>query len=740
MRRALFIFNILFTLALQAQLPVGRDTITVYENGRVLPSAWSGGLNFCEFSQMDLDFDSKPDLVAYDKINSFSYGIFRCFINKGAAGQSRYVADPLYSAKFPPTTDWAQLDDYNNDGKADLFCYELGGIRVYRNVSTPGNLSFQLVKTLLYSDAGGPTKVNIPSSPVSIPGISDVDNDGDLDILTFSTTGYEIEYHKNQSIELGYGADSLIYKLDDVCWGDLSENNCIVSLSQCPMKPPVHHVIHNAAKVMHAGSCLMCFDSDGDGDKDLVMGDISCSDINYAHNAGTTANAHVDDTTKLYPNYPIKGNTQRVKLNYFPCTFYMDVDNDGKKDLIASPNTSGSENYQSVWYYKNMSASAQTNFQFVKNNLLQEDMIEVGEGAYPVLFDNNNDGLLDLVIGNAGYYSVNTIHSKLTFYQNIGTYAQPSYSLVTRDFAGLSAYNLGGMVPTFGDIDADGDIDMLIGDNAGKIHWVKNTAGAGNTCNFSSFQSNAFGITTSSSNAYPQLIDVDRDGVLDLIIGTKNGRLAYYHNTGTPFVPAFAAAVNNFGGVNVKGNPGLYGADGSCAPFMYDDGGTYKLLCGSISGRIFYYDHIDGNLSGNFNLLDTNVNKINDGMQCALQYVDINNDFKRDLILGNYAGGFTLYTSTGTIGIKEATADLNELVNVYPNPAQDRVMLRFTEPVERAEVELLDVSGRCVLRQFSEGTACTLQTDGLARGVYFIRLQNYSLHRIAPACVKLILQ
>ncbi|MGZ3930247.1 MAG: T9SS type A sorting domain-containing protein, partial [Bacteroidia bacterium] len=719
---------------------VGRDTITVLENGRVLPSAWSGGLNFCEFSQTDLDLDGKKDLVAYDKINSLSYGIFRCFLNKGGVGQIKYIADPLLSAKFPVVTDWAQLNDFNGDGKADLFAYELAGIRVYKNTSTPGNLSFQLVKPLLYSDVGGPNKVNIPSSPVSIPGIADVDGDGDLDILVFSTTGYEIEYHKNQSKEMGYNTDSLIFKLDDSCWGDLSENNCMVSLSQCPLKQLYSNIVHNSSKVLHAGSCLMCFDSDNDGDQDLVMGDISCNYVNYAHNGGTTANAHVDDTTRLFPNYPAKATTVQVKLNYFPCTFNLDVDNDGKKDLIASPNTNGSENYQSVWYYNNVGTGGQSYFQFVKNNFLQEDMIEVGEGAYPVLFDNNNDGLLDLLIGNAGYYMGNTIRSRLTYYQNVGTAALPSYSLITRDFAGLSTYSLGCMVPAFGDVDGDGDTDMLIGDSGGKIHWVKNTAGPGNTCNFSSFQSNAFGISTASSNAYPQLIDVDRDGLLDLIIGTKNGRLAYYRNNGSASTPSFAAAVNNFGGVNVKGNPGLYGADGSCAPFMYDEAGSYKLLCGSISGRIFFYDNIDGNLSGNFNLIDTNVNKINDGMQCALQYVDINGDAKRDLILGNYAGGFTLYTSTGTMGINEQESASGDFVTVYPNPAQNVVMLKFREPVEHATVELLDVQGRSVLTQMIRNTMnVTINTETLARGLYLLHVNTSSVQRKMLVHTKLIL-
>jgi hypothetical protein len=94
-----------------------------------------------------------------------------------------------------------------------------------------------------------------------------------------------------------------------------------------------------------------------------------------------------------------------LKLNSFPCTFNLDVDNDGFKDLVASPNAiAGSENYQSVWYYKNASSTPTVNFVFQKKNFLQEDMIELGEGAYPVLFDADADGKKDLIVGNLGYY------------------------------------------------------------------------------------------------------------------------------------------------------------------------------------------------------------------------------------------------------------------------------------------------------------------------------------------------
>ena len=117
---------------------------------------------------------------------------------------------------------------------------------------------------------------------------------------------------------------------------------------------------------LHAGSCLTCVDIDGDNDKDLIMGDISCDVVQLAKNNGTSSVALVTDTTKLFPNA-----ANQIKFNIFPCTYIVDVNGDGKKDLLATPNAYGSENVNSVWYYENVSSTPTMSFNFKQKNLFQ---------------------------------------------------------------------------------------------------------------------------------------------------------------------------------------------------------------------------------------------------------------------------------------------------------------------------------------------------------------------------------
>ena len=727
----IFLLNALI-INLSSQTSVYRDTIPVFEAGTKLANPWAGGINFSSFSSVDLNQDGKNDLVAFDKMSPTGFGKMRTYINVGPVGNAIYKHAPKYEALMPKVEDWALFFDYNNDGKSDLFSYTTGGIKVFKNVSTASTFSFVLAKSLIRSDynPGGPPNIaNIYSNSIALPGIADIDGDGDLDILTYSVFGVKIEYHKNTSMELYGNVDSLNYNFVDNCWGDIQESTCAVYLNQCPLKTMYSAIINGSeSKVLHAGSCLMCFDRDGDGDQDVIMGDVACSEVFYAENGGSSINAHITDTTALYPNYPLKSSVNRIKFNSFPCTYYLDVDNDGFKDLLASPNSvAGSENYQSVWYYRNSSTTPTVNFSFQKKNFLQDGMIEMGEGAYPVLFDADGDGKKDLIVGNLGYFNGATNISKLAYYRNIGTISSPSYSLITRDYQNISSYNFYCIAPTFGDLDNDGDKDLIIGQNNGQLAYFENTGGAGAAVYTTSptifYQSIDVG-----TFAFPQLYDIDKNGLLDLIIGSVNGKVSYYRNVGTASSAAFSVSSTSLGGIDVR----HYGSlSGYSMPHLFDDAGITKILVGSEFGNIYLYDNIDGNISGSFNRVDTNLFKINEGVRCAPFYEDVTNDGKRDLFLGNHAGGVAFFNSTnvGNVGVLEFENSL--VATIYPNPVTDKLHINLTtDNIENNTITLIDVLGKEVYKTKSYNKTLTIDVSVLSKGIYFLSIQNESLRTV----------
>ena len=63
----------------------------------------------------------------------------------------------------------------------------------------------------------GTSNINIYVSAVDIPAISDIDSDGDLDILTFSILGGFVEYHKNVNGN-NFKLRSIIFELKVGCW------------------------------------------------------------------------------------------------------------------------------------------------------------------------------------------------------------------------------------------------------------------------------------------------------------------------------------------------------------------------------------------------------------------------------------------------------------------------------------------------------------------------------------------
>jgi hypothetical protein len=696
------------------------SSIVVKVAGNNLKFPWAGGLNFTNWGLLDLDNDGFKDLVVFDKSGSK----IRTFINDKVSGQANYTHNSIYENKFPFVNSWFATYDYNCDGLEDVFTYDYpgpgGGIRVFRNA---GNMQFAQMGDYLKSDYGTSGIFNVPDNGIGIPGLVDIDGDGDMDIIVFDVMAYNIEYHQNQSKQLYGNCDSLAFTMVDKCWGKFNEGLCQVQLDVCPY--PKITPTDSVMQTMHAGSGLMCFDADGDGLIDLLEGDLSCDSVFFLSNKGIVSDAHMTSYTTLYPpSHPIA-------MSIFPSTYFLDVNNDNKRDLIAAPNWQGSENFNNQWLYLNGGADNSPNFNYVKDNFLQEDMIDIGEGAYPTLFDYEGDGDLDLLVGNFGYYSYASSGdtSAISFYKNIGSATTPTFSLMTTNFANLSSLSVQNMVPTTGDLDGDGDADLLIGVNNGEFYYFTNTAAVGNPAIFSSTPTASYGvgfltgIRVGTNKAFPQLIDLDKDGKLDLISGTGSGKIYYFHNVGTTTTPSFTLVTNLLGGINVSSSS--CGTSGYSTPFVFSYGGGYKMSVGSGCGNIFLYDvPAPANLSNAFTLISENAYGIYAGQQTAPVFFDLNGDTYLDMMIGNYSGGLNFYhgLSTTYVGIEENKIYSDILV--FPNPASDVVKIKFNAMnVSSKKIQLMDLSGRVVKEVSCRENQSEISIFEFSNGIYFLNVQ-----------------
>jgi len=710
------------------------DSIEVTKNGVPLSLAWSGGLNYAQFSEIDYDYDGDMDLLVFDRSNDQ----IRLFENRLVNGNRMYVFNPNGHTLFPTDLRYRLAAiDYNQDGKNDLFAYGIGGVKVYKNTgnSTTG-LQWTVSKNLLYSDNWG-TMLNLYVSSADIPAIVDVDLDGDIDILTYHISGEYLQYHKNLSQETYGHSDSLMFELKNECWGgfreDVNSNSVFLNDQTAPCQGgnvPNPQLKPNETEKAHAGSTVLALDMDGNGVKDLLLGDVAYPSINFLTNGGTTVNSN-SLMISANPNFP--ANSTPVSMQLFPAAFWVDVDFDSKKDLLVAPNAKNvSENETSVLKYKNTLSNTNPNFVFETKAFLQEDMIEHGTGSIPVLTDLDNDGLVDLFVANYfSYKPTLTKESRIAYYKNTGTTNNPVFTFIDNDFLNLSQSGLGlRMVPSFGDLNNDGKKDIILGLENGTLCYLQNTT-SGSIPTFSTpitnYQDHVGQTINVGQFATPQLFDLNQDGKLDLIIGKKTGEILYYQNKGTLISPSFELINSNLGNVDVSTS---ISPDGFAVPHFFRNLDTTYLMVGSLEGAIYFYDSIDENLASGTGFRTISSNFLNQdkniGGYSACTVGDLDNDSNLDLFIGQDLGGlfYLEHDSLSNLGLMNPFFTLPE-IHVYPNPAYDKITITSDIDLNNFEILVYSSTGKLVDKKICKMKTIDFSITDYTNGMYFIQIPEF---------------
>jgi len=245
---------------------------------------------------------------------------------------------------------------------------------------------------------------------------------------------------------------------------------------------------------------------------------------------------------------PAFSEAAAVRVNEEPIELYGDVsisggdwDEDGDVDLMAG-------NSFELLYFENVGKEG-------KAKLLQAIPLKTAEDkspfsiyVRPYLADMDSDGDLDILLGNED--------GRPTWIEQMAGGKLSEERFLLQWDAVLDAGCLS--VPVSCDWDADGDIDLLVGNSSGFVEYFKNISDRPDEFSYvlgRRLKANGTEIRVLAGNAgsiqgpdeakygytMPEVVDWDEDGDLDLLLSDVRGEHYFYENIGSRKNPELAA-------------------------------------------------------------------------------------------------------------------------------------------------------------------------------------------------------
>ncbi|MCZ6705322.1 MAG: FG-GAP-like repeat-containing protein [Bacteroidetes bacterium] len=546
-----------------------------------------GGLNVPRPQMHDIDADGDIDLFVQEETGSVIF-----LENKGTASEPRYVwrTDRYQDLDVG---EWYRMLDLDGDGDIDMLAEErFSHIRYFRNEGTVEKAKFVLVVDTL-RDANG---VPIFADRQNIPNLTDIDCDGLVDLFIGRITGTITRYES-----IGMDANNVPqFKFVTDNFEDIE--------------------IIGELQTRHGANTMEFGDLDGDGDDDLLWGDFFEPGLLFIRNLGSCGLPSMRGEPEPFPG------RNPVETSGYNAPIMVDVDMDGDLDVLFgvlggafNANFTTSDNF----YY--LEQTDKNVFEHRTSRYLRT--VDVGSESVVKFADFDADGDQDLLIANKiapADHNVSTVY----YFENIGSASAPHFKAKgTMDL--LATYHQN---PAIADLDADGDLDMLIGKWNREIAYFRNEGTASNP-NFILVDP-VFISLTRGSNSAPTLGDIDADGDYDLFVGEASGTMNYYRNDGTPEEPNFVLVSDEFDGIDIgrRSYPTLVDID---------DDGDLDLVIGSELQGLRLFRNNGSRTEAMFE--DDGIIDVHVPVLATPEFVDIDGDGDLDLFTGGVSGGIILY-------------------------------------------------------------------------------------------------
>ncbi|MHC4752920.1 MAG: FG-GAP repeat domain-containing protein, partial [Planctomycetota bacterium] len=250
---------------------------------------------------------------------------------------------------------------------------------------------------------------------------------------------------------------------------------------------------------------------------------------------------------------------------------------------------------------------------------------------------------------------------------NAGTNEIPQYGKAEKILAGGEPVDVYGMPsPNFADFDSDGDLDLICGEFVDKFTWFENIG----TRTHPKYTAGRYLIYMGKPlqmdlcMIVPVALDWDKDGDIDLVVGQEDGRVALVENTGKVInsIPQFLPP--RF--FQQQADEVKFGVLVTPYSFDWDNDGDEDLICGNSAGYVGFIQNLDG---GNppkwaapvYLEADGNIIRIMAGPNGSIQgpceakwgyttlnVADWNHDGLPDIVINSIWGKVLWYRNIGT--------------------------------------------------------------------------------------------